>query len=177
MAVGFSSLNQQKPPFFKALPAYVLNLLLLLMSVRTLDFVAIENVHVVFFLLPLFYWTVNNPFVLPLWAVFLSGLFIDFLTDGLLGLHAFSFLIYYLMLYRTRRVILSQPPIYQYLLFMVTAAVFECLRWIILTVLMWQIWDFYPSIAAVVINIVIFPIIALVLKFVHRIMSGYGRSF
>jgi rod shape-determining protein MreD len=177
MAIGLSSLHQQKPPLIKALPAYCLNVVLLLMSVKTLDFVAIENVHVIFFLAPLFYWTVHNPFVLPLWFIFLSGLFIDFLTDGLLGLHAFSFLVYYIILYRTRRIILSQPPLYQFMVFSLTALVFECLRWLTLTVLMWQWWDFFPSLVAVVINIVVFPIIILVLKFTHRIMSGYGRNF
>ena len=177
MALGFSSLQQQKPPLIKALPAYFLNLLLLMASVHTLDFVAVENVHVVFFLAPLFYWTIYNPFVLPLWFIFLSGLCIDFLTDGLLGLHAFSFLMYYIVLYRARRIILSQPPLYQFCVFALTALVFEVLRWVTLTLLMWQMWDFFPSLIAVVINIVAFPIIVLVLKFTHRIMSGYGRSF
>lgn len=177
MALGLSSLNQQKPPFFKALPAYAVNLFLLLLSVRTLDFVSVENVHVIFFLVPLFYWTIYNPFVLPLWFVFLGGLFIDMLTDGLLGLHAFSFLIYYLILYRTRRIILSQPPIYQFFIFMMTAFIFELLRWVILTVLLWQGLAVFPSVTAAIINIIAFPIILLVLKLCHRILSGYGRSF
>lgn len=177
MSIGLSSLHQQKPPFLKAFPAYCLNVILLLMSVHTLHFVAVENVHVVFFLAPLFYWTVHNPFVLPLWFIFLAGLCIDFLGDGLLGLHAFSFLVYYIVLYRARRIILSQPPMYQFFVFALTAFVFEFLRWLTLTVLMWQFWDFFPSLIAVVINIVVFPIIILVLKFTHRIMSGYGRRF
>jgi rod shape-determining protein MreD len=174
---GFSSLNQQKPPFLRALPAYILNLVIVLLSVKTLDFVSVDNVHVILFLTPLFYWTIHNPFILPLWFLFLAGLFIDFLTDGLLGLHAFSFLIYYLALYRSRRIILSQPILYQFCIFILTAFCFEVLRWLLLSLLLWQGLSIIPSITAAVVNIICFPIIILVLKACHRLTSDHGRSF
>lgn len=174
-SVGLSNLNSQRPPFFKALPVYVVNVLLLIASTLTLDFVAVDSVHVIFFLVPLYYWVIHHPFVLPLWFIFLGGLYIDFAVDGLLGLHALTFLIYYLFLYRVRRVVLSQPLLYQYALFGLSAIGFECLRWSVLSLLTWQFWTFMPSLAAVAINIVAFPVIILVLKVLHRIMSGYGR--
>lgn len=176
-ASGLSSLNQQKPPFFKAMIAYAVNLLLLFLSVRTLDFVSVDNVHVILFLVPLFYWTVHNPFILPLWFVFLSGLFIDLLTDGVLGLHAFAFLVYYLVLYRSRRIILSQPALYQYCIFILTAFGFEMLRWLLVSLLLWQGLSLFPSITAAVVNIICFPVIILFLKFTHRLVSDHGRSF
>lgn len=146
------------------------------MSANTVNFVAMDNVHVMFFLTPLFYWTVYNPLVIPLWFIFLGGLFIDLSMDGLLGLHAFSFIVYYMMLYRGRRIILSQPPLYQFCVFALSAVVFEMLRWMVLSLLLFRLWDFFPSLISVVINIVAFPFIILVLKLLHRIMSGYGRS-
>lgn len=172
---GLSNLNSQKPSFFRALPIYIFNVILIIFSTFTLDFVAVDNVHVVFFLASLFYWVVYSPIVLPLWVVFLGGLYIDFSVDGLLGLHAFSFIAYYAILYRMRRIILTQPIVYQYCVFGVTAVFFELLRWSLLSLLTWQIWAFFPSLVAVVINLVAFPVIILVLKGLHRILSGYGR--
>lgn len=171
MSFGLSNLNSEKPKFLKALPTYLINLSLLIFSTLTLNFIAVENVHAIFFLVPLFYWVVHHPMILPLWFIFLGGLYIDFAVDGLLGLHAFSFLIYYLFLYRIRRIILSQPVLYQYCVFGLSAVLFECLRWIILSLLTWQFWAFFPSLIAVVVNIVAFPVILLVLKGLHRIMS------
>jgi rod shape-determining protein MreD len=141
----------------------------------TLDFVAVDNVHTIFFLVPLFYWVIHRPAVMPLWFVFIGGLYVDFSVDGLLGLHAFSFLAYYLFLYRVRRIILSQPLLYQYCVFGLGAVGFEILRWCMVSLLTWEIWAFLPSLAAFVINIVAFPVIILVLKALHRIMSIHGR--
>lgn len=174
--LGLSNLSSQKPPFFRALPVYIFNFILILFSTLTLDFVAVDGVHTIFFLASLFYWVVYNPLVLPLWVVFLGGLYIDFSVDGLLGLHAFTFVAYYAILYRIRRIILTQPIIYQYFVFGITAVLFEMLRWSLLSLLTWQIWSFFPSLVAVVVNIVTFPVIILVLKGLHRILSGYGRS-
>lgn len=136
---------------------------------------AIDNVHVVFFLAPLYYWIIHNPMMMPLWFIFLGGLYIDFSVDGMLGLHAFSFVAYYLALYRVRRIALSQPFLYQFCVYAATAVGFEVLRWIMLSLLEWTLWPFFPSLVSVVINIVVFPVIVLVLKLLHRIMSGYGR--
>jgi len=174
---SLSSLTNQRPPFFKAAPIYGVNLLLLLLSAVTIDFVAVDNVHVIFFLAPLFYWIIHNPFLMPLWFVFLAGFFIDFSLDGFLGLHAFSFIVYYIILYRARRVILSQPVLYQMAVYGMSAAFFEVLRWFVLGFILWKILPVFPSIMALVLNIVTFPVIILVLKLLHRILSGYGRKF
>lgn len=174
---SLSSLTHQKPPFLKALPIYAVNLCLLLMSAVTIDFVAIDNVHVIFFMAPLFYWIIHNPFLMPLWFVFLAGLFIDFSIDGFLGLHAFSFIIFYIILYRARRIVLSQPVLYQFFIFTAAAAFFEALRWFVLSLVLWQVWPVFPSLIALTLNIVSFPFIVLVLKVLHRILSGYGRKF
>lgn len=174
---SLSSLTNQRPPFFKALPIYAVNLILALLSAATIDFVAIDNVHVIFFMTPLFYWVIHNPFMMPLWFVFLVGLFIDFSLDGFLGLHAFSFVVYYIVLYRARRIILSQPLIYQMCVFALSVAFFELLRWFVLSLVLWQLWPIFPSLIALVLNVVAFPVIVLVLKLLHRILSGYGRKF
>lgn len=174
---SLSNLTNQRPPFFKAMPIYAVNLFLLLLSAATMSFVAIDNVHVIFFMTPLFYWVIHNPFLMPLWFVFLAGLFIDFSIDGFLGLHAFAFVVYYILLYRARRVILSQPILYQMAVYGVSVAFFEALRWAVLSLILWQIWPVFPSMIALTMNIVTFPVIVLVLKLLHRILSGYGRKY
>lgn len=170
------SLDNRKPPFIKALPIYLFHFVLLLLSSRSIDSVAVDNVHVIFFLIPLYYWVVHQPLIIPLWFVFLGGLFIDFTVDGLLGLYAFTFLLFYIGLYRIRRIILSQPYMYQYVVYMAFAAGFELLRWTIIGLLTWTLIDFWPVLIAIILNIVIYVPIMLVLKLLHRVMSGYGRA-
>lgn len=165
-----------KPHFLRALPVYLANFLLLLMSTQTINFVAIENVHVIVFLIPVFYWTIHSPTLLPLWFVFLGGLAIDFTVDSLLGLHAFVFIIYTIILYRMRRIIVSQPIIYHFVIFALSVFIFELIRWMLLSVITWQMTVIFPSILGIVLNIILFFPIMLVLRFLHRIVSGNGKK-
>lgn len=159
----------------KSVPIYLFNVILLVASTQVMDFVALDNVHVIFFLAPLFYWTVFNPSVMPLWFIFLGGLAIDFSVDSLLGLHAFLFVAYYIFLYRVRRIILSQPLMVHLMVFALSAVFFEVVRFLLLSLLMWKIGVIFPALLSIILNIVAFLPILLVLKFLHRVMSGNGR--
>jgi rod shape-determining protein MreD len=144
-------------------------------SCVTIDFVSIENVHVIFFLAPLFFWTVYRPDFMPLWFVFLAGFAIDLSVDAPIGLHSFGFLVLAIILLRFRRIIVSQPFIYHILIYAVSSSIFEILRWALLSLLSMQIITLFPSLLTVVINIIVFLPLVLVLRGVHRIVSPHGR--
>lgn len=148
---------------------------MLIISTQSVSFVFLDNVHAVLFLVPLFYWVIHNPSMMPLWFVFLGGLMIDFSVGSLLGLHAFGLIVYFIILYRVRRIILSQPFLYHVLIFIVSAIAFEVLRWGVISVLQMDMLDIYPFVLALVLNLVLCMPIMLVLKLLHRLMSGYGR--
>ena len=164
-----------KPPFLKSLPIYICSFVLLILSMQSVSFVFLDNVHAVMFLIPLFYWIVHNPVMMPLWFVFLGGLMIDFSVGSPLGLHAFGFVVYFILLYRVRRIILSQPFLYHFLIFIISAIIFELLRWGVLSVIEFGLADIYPFVLGFVLNLVLCIPIMLVLKLLHRLMSGYGR--
>jgi rod shape-determining protein MreD len=167
--------QSHKPSLFRAIPVYIVNIVLLVLSTRTVDFVAMDNIHVILFIAPLFYWTIHQPAVIPLWFVFLGGIYIDFSVDGLLGLHAFSFIVYMLILYRIRRIILSQPSLYHFVIFALSVVVFEALRWLLLSLLTFHIMPILPSILSIILNLVAFMPLWLVFRALHRVMSGNGR--
>ena len=131
----FHPLNSQKPSFIKALPIYFINLVLLLLSGQVVDVLAVDNVHVIVFLIAVFYWMVHMPSVMPLWFVFLGGLYIDFAVDSILGFHAFGLLVYVMVLNKVRRIILSQPVLYHFVIFALTTIIFELSRWLLLSLL------------------------------------------
>jgi len=152
-----------------------INVIAVAVSAQAIDVASLENIHIVFFLSVLFYWVIHDPRHVPLWFIFLGGLFIDFTLDGLLGLHAFGFIVLYMILFRFRRIILSQPLFYHWLFFMLAATSFEILRWILLSLLTLSFWPVMPVVIAIVINAVAFFPIILVLKGVHRVISDNGR--
>jgi len=159
----------------KQFPIYLINFILLIASTQVVDFVAFDNVHVMVFLIAIYYWTVNAPSVLPYWFVFLGGLLIDMSVDSLLGLHAFTFLIYVLVLGRVARIIKSQPLMYHVVIFILSAALFEIMRWSVMSLLTFSVMPIFPSVMSIVLNIVAFLPIMLVLKGVSRVVFGHGH--
>ena len=171
--MSFSDINKSQPHFLHIFPIYFVNLLFLIFSTRTISFVAVENVSVVFFLAPLFYWTIHRPGLMPLWFIFLSGLVIDFATDALLGLHAFSFIVFYILLFKIRRIILSQPLAYHFIIYAFSVFIFEGVRWALVSILGWGILPIYPTLLGFVLNVIAFLPILIILKSLHRLISGY----
>jgi len=165
----------QKISPFRATPVYIFNLVLLIISTQSISFVFPQNVHAVLFLAPLFYWIIQTPTMMPLWFVFLAGLTIDFGVGSALGLHAFGFILYYIVLYRSRRILLSQPFLYHMVVFLISALGFEILRWSVMSILQLSFVDAYPFLLGFVLNIVFCAPIMLVLKLLHRLISSHGR--
>lgn len=164
--------GKSRPNILRAFPVYFANIILLVLSTQTLGFLAVDGVHAIFFLAPLFYWTIHKPSIMPLWFVFLSGLAIDFAVDSLLGLHAFGFLVFYILLFKIRRIVLTQPMFYHVMIFAFAVFIFELVRWLLVCILEWQLFSVYPSITGFVVNLIAFMPILLVLKSLHRLMSG-----
>jgi len=155
---------------------YLLNITMVILSMQTIDFVAVENVHTIFFLAAVFYWTVHLPMAMPLWFVFLGGVAIDFAVDAPLGLHSFGLVLFAVILNRFRLIIMSQPFLYHLILFLMVAALFEVVRWIALCLLSMSLVPVYPALLSVVVNIVAFVPLTLVFGAVHRVISSHGRT-
>lgn len=164
--------SRSQPHFLYCLPAYMANLLFLVMSMRSAGFLGVDNVHVVVFLMPLFYWTVHRPALMPLWFVFLGGLLIDFAVDAPLGLHAFGFILFCMLLLKVRRIILSQPGFYHFMIYGFAVFVFEVLRWGLVSFLSWTPMPFFPALTGFVVNVVAFIPGMIVLGGLNRLIAG-----
>jgi len=160
----------------KQIPIYLINLVLLIASTQVVDFVAVDNVHVMVIIIAIYYWTIHAPAMMPYWFVFLSGLVIDVSVDSPLGLHAFAFLAYVLVLNRVARIIKSQPIAYHIVIFILSAAIFEMLRWAIISMLSLNLLPIFPSLLSVVLNCVAFLPVMLVLRGVSRVVFGHGHK-
>ncbi len=159
----------------KHIPIYLINLILLIASTQVVDFVAMDNVHVMVFLIAIYYWTIHAPAMMPYWFVFLAGLVIDISVDSPLGLHALAFLVYVLVLGRVARIIKSQPIAYHIVIFILSAAIFEIVRWCVISILTLGLLPIFPSLLSVVLNCVAFLPVMLVLRGASRVVFGHGH--
>jgi rod shape-determining protein MreD len=76
-------------------------------------------------LIAVFFWSAHRPDLLPVWAVFLLGLFCDLATGGPLGVSSMTLMLAQLAVRSQRRHIVPHPFIVQWVLFAVFAMLAE----------------------------------------------------
>lgn len=72
-------------------------------------------------LIAVYFWSAHRPDLLPVWAVFLLGLFCDLATGGPLGVSSVALMLVQLAVKSQRRHILPQPFVVQWSFFAVIA--------------------------------------------------------
>ena len=87
---------------------YVFLLCLLLLSLINIPSLQSGEIRQGFFLIGLYFWTIYRPNLLPYSIVFLLGIVMDVLSGGLLGLHAFCFMVLAIVVRGQRRFLLGQ---------------------------------------------------------------------
>ena len=80
----------------------------LLLSLVEIPITASGEIRQGFLLIGLYFWTIYRPHLLPYPLVFLTGLFLDILSGGLIGLNAFSFMVLAIIVRGQRRFLLGQ---------------------------------------------------------------------
>lgn len=87
---------------------YLVLLVLMFLSMINIPALQSGEIRQGFLLIGLYFWTLYRPQLLPYSLVFLIGLSMDLLTGGLLGLHAFCFMVLAMVVRSQRRFLLGQ---------------------------------------------------------------------
>lgn len=87
---------------------YLILLVLLFLSLVNIPALQTGEIRQGFFLIGLYFWTIYRPHMLPYILVFLAGLLMDLVAGGLLGLHAFCFMVLSMIIRGQRRFLLGQ---------------------------------------------------------------------
>lgn len=81
-------------------------------------------------LMPVYYWTVHRPDLMPFWLVFLAGVLHGVLTGAPLGLHAAVLLLCQALVMAQRRFLAGKSFFVLWWGFLVTAVVATTLEWL-----------------------------------------------
>ncbi|HRK97123.1 MAG TPA: rod shape-determining protein MreD [Alphaproteobacteria bacterium] len=87
---------------------YAVLLILLFLSMIDISLFQSGEIRQGFLLIGLYFWTVYRPHLLPYPVVFLIGILMDLMSGGLLGLHAFCFMVLSIIIRGQRRFLLGQ---------------------------------------------------------------------
>lgn len=152
---------------------YGLFVLLMIVDVSSFGSKMIQEMRPPLVFLALFYWSVYRPTLVPLWAAFLMGLFID-LYSGFLGLNALGFTLLRFFIVSQRRLFVGQPFIHMLLGVSVAAFFFYAMQWAVLTGIQGEYIPPMELFLKIVSSIVTFPLFVLLMRIAHRIIPSHG---
>ena len=146
-------------------------LVLLLLNASALPIGDSIKVQVPLLLIAVFYWSVYRPGLMPLWLVFVCGVFLDFLTGVPLGLSAFVLMAVALIVRDQRILLLGQTFATLWFVFALFCAAAAGLKWFLfgLVHLNWgglnMLW---PDMIA---GILLYPLVCIILHLGARFMD------
>lgn len=152
-----------------AVYALLLLLTLILMTNWALPYFSVLKPQIV--LVAVFYWTLYRPILMPPWMIFIVALFLDAATPGLpMGTHAFSYLLVAGLLKPRRRMLMGQPFMMVWVVFIAAMAVDMMIKCLALAML----GSGGLNVTTIVINalatILAFPLLLLLLVSIHRLL-------
>ena len=119
-------------------------------------------------LIAVYYWTVHRPDLLPIWAVFLIGLFQDLMGGGAMGTGTLILLLVHAIVGRQRRYFANASFLGLWFVFVPVAAGAEAALWLLTSAYHGVIFDSQPAIFQCLMTIALYPCLAWVFAQAQR---------
>ena len=97
-------------------------------------------------LIAVYYWSVYKPNLMPVWAVFLVGLFQDLLAAGPAGVGILSLLLVYGLVESLRRLLVGAGFLAIWLVFVPVAAASSLSAWLLTSLIETRLYELEPTV-------------------------------
>lgn len=154
--------------FLKIAGIYAFLVILFVMSVVELPFLGAEGGRLAFFLIGLYFWSVYRPHLLPYPVVFLSGLLLDFVSGGLVGLYALCFMVIVMIVRGQRRFLQGQSWPVIWAGFAVAVCVVMIVQCVAYSLANWALPPLLPIVFNLVISGLLYPLLLPVMMLLNR---------
>jgi len=144
----------------RSLWPFALTVLLVIVGQVPLRVSALSPVMPALALIAVYYWTVHRPDLMPLWAVFLVGLFQDLLGGGPLGVGVLTLLAVHTVVTAQRRFFASASFFLMWLTFALVALGAQLFAWILASALAGLVIQPRPALFQVLMTIAVYPCLA-----------------
>jgi len=119
-------------------------------------------------LIAVYYWSVYKPNLMPVWAIFLIGLFHDLLAASPAGVGILSLLLVYGMVEGMRRLLVGAGFLAIWLVFVPVAAASSLVAWLLTCLIQTQLLDLEPTLFRFLATIAGYPCLAWILSQMQR---------
>jgi rod shape-determining protein MreD len=127
-------------------------------------------------LIPIYYWGVHRPDLMPFVVVFLIGLFHDVLTGAPLGVHSFIYLICHFLVISQRRVLSGKNVLLLWWGFLIVTLIAVTLEWLVFSAFNLVLMPVEPLAFRVLITAALFPLFGWMMIQLHRFVIPTPRG-
>lgn len=152
-----------------AFPAFITLLLVLVVAIN-LQFSGLANFFPLFAFMAVFYWGIYQPELVPIWFVFLLGLFQDFLYQAVPGISSFLLILFWWIVISQRRFLMKESFFAQWLIFAVSIGLISLVNWLIYSI-------YFSHAMPPVFAFLQFSISVFFYPLIHKIFYSIYKSF
>lgn len=172
------SLSDKNPPWAEKLLTalrfavpQLFTFLLFLLSIVPITILGIGDIKPPFLLIPIYYWAVFRPNIMPAFLVFGYGLLLDVFTGGILGFHAFIYIILQGFVKIQRRILMGQSFLTIWAGFLAIAIIDQFLKLGLSAILKGMSANPIDFLISGLVIILLYPVFSIILIFLHRLIS------
>ena len=147
---------------------FLLTIVLVIIAQAPLKVSGVAPVTLSVGLISVYYWALHRPSVLPVTAVFLTGLLQDILAFTPMGLGALSLVIVYGVMVSQRRLFHGKSFVFVWWGFAMTALAVGIIRWLLVSMIEGDIVLLMPTIIECVLTVTLYPVFGYFFVLVHR---------
>lgn len=145
---------------------------LTILSILPIGLAGYGEVRPVFVLTAVYYWAVYRPSMLPPLGTFLSGLALDLLTGGPLGLQAFVLLAVRMLVTGQQKLLLAQQFGVVWACFGLVALAAGLVQWLVYALILWHVPVLKPVLINAALSALLFPAVVLPLFLLNRALES-----
>ncbi len=150
---------------------FLLTMMLVIIAQAPLKVSGVAPVTLSVGLISVYYWALHRPSMLPVTAVFCTGLLQDILAFTPMGLGALSLVIVYGVMVSQRRLFHGKSFVFVWWGFAMTAVAVGIMRWLLVSMIEGNTVLFMPSIIECVLTVILYPIFGYCFVLVHRSLA------
>ena len=169
-------LNEKLDHVWRYVLAHALTLYLLLMGLISFSLPFAWQAKPYFLLMPIYYWAIYRPTLLPPMLIFALGVVTDLILHSpQVGVTAILYLAAQWIVRGQRVYFMGQPFIMIWLGFCLTALGFGFAQYALFSILSFNVPALSPILVSIVMSIFLFPFVAFILNHLHKLLPATGK--
>lgn len=148
------------------------SILLLLLSLVSFSLPYADSIRPFFILMPIFYWSIYRPSLVSPLISFSFGILFDLISGFPIGIHAVFFLTTHIIIKKQRLFLMGQPYLMFWAGFAIISSAIHILQWLFFSIIHLDLIGFQNIFASNAITILFFPVIAMILAYIQKILPS-----